>query len=1237
MSKTTDRSAFVTGAIKALEIAGPALTAVLAILALIGWLGGEIALASLGTNNIPMAPSTAVLFILTAGVVLAGVGKPSRRSDSGLTEGIRVKAATGVFVILVSATLLILSSSGLNLDIEHAGISVDRETAGAPQGHMSPVTAACFLLSSVAYLSIYIAPDLLKSRAGGPNQTVIMTGTVSAVAVFFASIVLTTGYLLGGPLLYGSRLIPPALTTSVAFFGVSGALVRKSIPELRKAASSDRATSLRRLPYSLIGVFLISAAGIVAIAYHSFVTYRESHRREVENELSAVADLKVHELVQWKRERLGDAGVFFYNESFLNLARTYLRNSSDARTRARLENWLDTVESAYGYREILFYDRYGIMHLPVEGPEHEIPADIMPQLGDAIQKGTIGFLDFYRSGDENQVFLGVLVPVYEAGDDPESSPENLTNAGDSATGVLALIIDPETYLYPLIRSWPTGRRTAESFLVRREEKTLIYLNDLKYDEDAALRLTVPVSRHDLPEVKAAGGIDGIVSGTDYRGEKVAAAVRSIADSPWYLVAKIDIEEINEPLRERLWWMIGLVAILLGSSAFVAAAIWQRNEKLHYRAISDTRSELSRSEKRFRTILFSIGDGVIATDVESRVELLNPVAEQLTGWSVEEACGRPLSEVFHIVNEETRAEVENPAERALKEGTIVGLANHTMLISADGTERPVTDSAAPIRNESGEINGAALVFRDQTEERKTQREILEEREKYQNLYNSIRDAILVVDTERRIVDCNPAFTEMFGYSLDEIAGEKTDVIYNDRKAFEEMGMSIRETAASSIFIRAVEYRKKNGEVFPGETNVFYLKNFDDEIEGFIGLIRDISIRREAEKARDKLQEQLLQSQKMESVGRLAGGIAHDFNNMLSVILGHTELARSEVEPESRLYNHIEQIGKAATRSADLTRQLLGFARKQTIAPKLLDLNETVAGMLDMIRRLIGEDIRLSWIPNPEPQNVKIDPSQINQILANLMVNARDAIEGSGNVVVEIDREMFDREYCERHPGFRPGTYALLAVSDDGSGMEKEVLSHIYEPFYTTKPVGKGTGLGMATVYGIVKQNNGFINVYSEPGEGTTVKIYLPIVEAAATEIAGGEAFEEEMTGHGETILVVEDEEPVLGMIRELLELAGHRVLVAGSAKEALGLLDTYDGPVPLVITDVVMPDTSGNELAELIKERYPDTAILFMSGYTPNVIASRGLLDRDADLIRKPFSRRELSDKVRELLDRRRQP
>jgi CheY-like chemotaxis protein len=350
----------------------------------------------------------------------------------------------------------------------------------------------------------------------------------------------------------------------------------------------------------------------------------------------------------------------------------------------------------------------------------------------------------------------------------------------------------------------------------------------------------------------------------------------------------------------------------------------------------------------------------------------------------------------------------------------------------------------------------------------------------------------------------------------------------------------------------------------------------------------------------------------------------------VISGHTELALEQSQPGEQIYQDLLEIQSAAARSANLTRQLLAFARKQTVCPVLLDLNDTVGSMLKMLQRLIGEDIELAWLPGHDLWPVKIDPSQVDQILANLAVNARDAITGVGQLTIETANVDLDEEYCANHLGFVRGQYVQLEVSDNGCGMDSKILAHIFEPFFTTKKEGQGTGLGLATVYGIVKQNQGFINVYSEPGQGTTIRIYLPRVKMEAMGTRPETSREEPPRG-AETILIVEDDPAILDISKRFIERFGYKVLTAASPKLALKLVEEFTGTIDLLITDVVMPEMNGKELARLLQEMKPGIKCLFMSGYTADAIARQGILDEGICFLPKPFSSREIALKIREAL------
>ena len=527
----------------------------------------------------------------------------------------------------------------------------------------------------------------------------------------------------------------------------------------------------------------------------------------------------------------------------------------------------------------------------------------------------------------------------------------------------------------------------------------------------------------------------------------------------------------------------------------------------------------------------------------------------------------------------------------------------------------------------------LVARDMTKRQKAEKGLKESEERFRNLMENV-DAVAVqgYGLDGTTQYWNKASERLYGYTRQEAIGCSLLELIIPPEMRHDVAKEMRYMAESGRPIPSGELLllHKDGSRVPVISHHVIVKVPGREPELFC-LDIDITKRKEAEAERNKLQEQLNQAQKMEAVGRLAGGVAHDFNNMLGVILGYVELAFEKIDSSQELYSDLKEIQKAAQRSADLTKQLLTFARKQIIDPQVLDLNNTVENTLKMLHRLIGEDIDLSWLPAKPLWPVKIDPSQIDQILANLCVNARDAIGGVGKLTIETQMKTFDLPYCAGHAGFIPGDYVILAVTDNGCGMNKETLNNLFEPFFTTKDIGDGTGLGLAIIYGIVKQNNGFINVYSEPGQGTTFKIYLPrfhTSEKIQEEILPEKSA---LTGN-ETILLVEDEPAILKMTKMMLERKGYLVLSAATPADAIHIADAYVGKIHLLITDVVMPGMNGRDLAKKITAIFPEIKLLFMSGYAANAISHQGVLDDKIAFMQKPFSMNKLAEKIRRVID-----
>lgn len=639
--------------------------------------------------------------------------------------------------------------------------------------------------------------------------------------------------------------------------------------------------------------------------------------------------------------------------------------------------------------------------------------------------------------------------------------------------------------------------------------------------------------------------------------------------------------------------------------------------------------LQESEERFRDVVSSVPGAVYQfvqhADGSYEIPFLSQGAEQLFECSLEKARdSRRLFTEVHPDDQEYFWSAIESSSRLLSQWTCT-----FRLVFEDGRVKWLRGIAQPKKMVDGGVCWSGMVF-DISQLKQAEDELNKQEQLLQRIFEILPIGLWVADKDGTLVRGNPMGVKIWG--------AEPKVPINEYGIFKAWWLPGREPIAADDWALAKTIRTGATivdelleiEAFDGKrkTILNYTAPVLDEngtLAGAIIVNLDISDRKQ-------LEERLQQAEKMESVGRLAGGIAHDFNNMLGVILGYAELALARAgDRDDRITSALRAIVEAAGRSADLTKQLLAFARKQTIAPKIIDLNQKVSNMFAMLRRLIGEDIDFSWQPGENLAPLKIDPTQIDQILANLCVNARDAISGSGKIIIETGNVSIDEAYVQGYDEISPGDYVLLSVSDNGCGMDATTISHLFEPFFTTKGVGQGTGLGLATVYGIVKQNNGHITVYSEPGTGTTIRIYLPQLELSApTTQERGES--SELLKGTETILLVEDESIVMEMTEILLQQMGYTVLCATSPADAVEIANHYDGDIHLLITDVIMPEMNGRELAQTLRSTYPDMKNLFMSGYTANVIAHHGVLDQGVHFLQKPFSMKDLAVKVRSVLE-----
>ena len=606
---------------------------------------------------------------------------------------------------------------------------------------------------------------------------------------------------------------------------------------------------------------------------------------------------------------------------------------------------------------------------------------------------------------------------------------------------------------------------------------------------------------------------------------------------------------------------------------------------------------------------------------------NPAAEKLFGYDREELLGQNtliLHESVQSYEEFSRSGEPVLTRQGVYQAKIRMKRKDSTLIDTKVTVTTINEKV-------GWQGGVISIIHDMTEQKRAEQRLKESRNQYFELVEGTPDLITRVDKDGRFLFVNHAANKFYGLSPEECVGRFAfDFIHPDDRARTMTAFSRWLKNKQKVFSFENRLKSINGQVYFMEWSI--RAEYDDhgQVCGFASTARDITEKRCAEAEHGKLQDQLMQAQKMESVGQLAGGIAHDFNNMLSVIIGHAEIALRRSDKDNRIYNNLKEIRTAAKRSADLTRQLLTYARKQAIQPKLLDVNALIAGMLNILRRLIGENIEVVWNPAAELWAVKIDPTQFDQILTNLCLNARDAISGTGLILIQTENVMLGQQDQKSHPEIITGEYVRLSVQDNGSGMDPETLEHIFEPFFTTKDPGIGTGLGLATVLGAVKQHKGYVYATSEPGQGTTFNVYLPRTEGVVQ--VETRPLENQVRQGSETILLVEDDPMLLNLLKSILEENGYTVLAAMNPASALLLAREHQGSILLLISDLIMPMMNGRQLFEKLHPLRPDMKVLFMSGYSDDIISSQGVVHEHIHVLQKPIETDLLISTVRNLLD-----
>jgi PAS domain S-box-containing protein len=718
-------------------------------------------------------------------------------------------------------------------------------------------------------------------------------------------------------------------------------------------------------------------------------------------------------------------------------------------------------------------------------------------------------------------------------------------------------------------------------------------------------------------------------GVDMQGKTMAElfpaefAAKITADD-WSIAAGGEVLTLDEDLNGRNYTSIKF-PIVHEDKTFLAGYTIDITERKR------AEKELARLNQHSALILSSAAEGILGLDLQGRHTFVNPAAAMMLGYEIEELLGQPSHSTWHHTRADGSHYPEEACEiRGATRDGMVHRASTEVFWRKDGTSFPVEFASTPIRRE-GELAGAVVTFTDITERKRAEDTLRDSEERYAAIFRGAAEGILVAELgAKRFIYANPSVCRMLGYSEEEMKCLGVQDIHPAESLEHVLGEFAAQARGEKSLAVELPCRRKDGSVIYADVTASGMVL--SQMRCVVGFFSDVTERKRADAEHAKLAEQLRMSQRMEAIGSLAGGVAHDFNNLLSVILSYVEFAIEGVREGDPLKDDLLEVKKAGERAAALTRQLLAFSRKQVLQPVSLSLNQVAAGVEKMLQRILGEDIDLVLALAPDLGLTLADPGQLEQVVMNLVVNARDAMPEGGKLTIETSNVEVGEEHAARHVAVTPGSYVQLAVSDTGCGMDGQTRARIFEPFFTTKERGKGTGLGLSTVYGIVKQSGGNIWVYSEPGQGTTFKVYLPRDLSATTATASKPSTVPSRSTGTETILVVEDEEALRKVALRTLDAAGYTVLTAADGDTALLTSAQHAGDIHLLLTDVVMPRMGGRLLAQALSKVRPAIKVVYMSGYSDNAIVHHGVLDAGTHFLAKPFTSANLARKVREVLD-----
>ena len=1170
-------------------------------LALLGWAADVTVLKSVRLDWVSVKPNAAVAFILS-GIALV-FSRPAMQSDTEFAVLSRFARWLGWLAGLIGLLTLIEYAWGWNPGLDQWLFHEPAHAAGTSHpGRMAVDTAFCFVL---------LAAGMEISRHARKPDWVMRTATIFGALVTTVSAVEILSYLTPSLRAYGwGGWTMMAFPTAIALAALGAALALGTWHERMvevDAPSTQFALLDRRTGFLFLLVLFLLTVGILAIGTSSYRLYERHIRDNSERQLYTVAALKVTELTQFRRERVADAAIFFKNPVFSSLVRNFFEHTQDAPVQEQLRAWLARYQDDYRYHNVVLLDAQGVERLTARTAAPPLGTAVLRGARKVLRSREIAVQDFYRDEHDQQVYLAVLAPIL---DESAESP---------VLGVIALQIDPASFFYPLLKRWPTFSRTAETLLVRQEGSEVVYLNELRFQTNTTLNLRAPLDRTTLPAAQAAVGREGIMDGTDYRGVPVVAALRSIPDSPWALVAQMEVAEVYAPLRERFWQAIVLLGILFFGVVSCVGLIWRQQAVRYYRQQAEAAKQLRDSEVQYRRLLETAKDGVLILDAATgQVVDVNQFLLEMLGCARELFLGKLVWELAYF--KEVIASPERFAD--LKEK---GYVRYDDLLweAADG--RQILVEFISNLYAVGHRQVIQCNIRDISARRQAEAALRASEDRFRTLADMAPEAIFI-ETNLRFAYINAAGVRLLGATgPEELLGQPVlDRLHpNYHARVHERNRLLYEQFRDVPALDEVYVRMDGTTVDVSVSAVPFTYQGQN---GALAFVHDITERKQAEQQlRDsnrqlsealkelrQTQRQIIQQENLRALGQMASGIAHDFNNALAPILGFSELLLTKpdaIADQKKVAKYLQIINTCANDAAGVVRQMREFGRKR----ETVDGDKQTHNLAELVLQTI-EHTRPRWKDQAQAAGVfiqvKTDLQKVppligeefafREILTNLIINAVDAMPAGGTITLGTAVE---------------GEFVRLWVRDTGAGMTEEVRQRCFEPFFTTKGA-HGTGLGLTTLYGIVQRHGGTVEVESQLGQGTTFIIRLPIkltkTAPAALSMTALAAHQRKLH-----VLVVDDDQSLCDVAEASLTNDGHTVEIAYDGKMALNLLK--EGHFDVVLSDKAMPEINGEQLAAAIHLTLPDLPVILMTGFGDLMKTAADKPPHISEILSKPFT------------------